>query len=130
MSRGQGLGPVTAPHSGPRKAGEKRGNMSIEEKLEKFRAALEEATKEGFKSNGYSLDNPGHAASVLCRVVMGKKYAKVDTGSSGRYMVEIETGNIYGIKGYGVVHRGRAYGNLDTVTGFRWAGVHAVPVNE
>ena len=42
----------------------------------------------------------------------GRKYTKVDVGSSGRYMIENDTGNIYGIKAYGVIHRGHCYGNL------------------
>ena len=44
----------------------------------------------------------------------GKHYTKVDVGSSGKFMVENETGNIYGIKGYGVVHTGHFYGTLNT----------------
>lgn len=43
----------------------------------------------------------------------GKKYTKVDVGRSGRYMVENDTGRIYGIKAYGVIHRVRYYGVLD-----------------
>jgi len=39
----------------------------------------------------------------------------VDIGNSGRFMIEIETGNIFGIKGYGTVHRGHFYGTLETV---------------
>jgi hypothetical protein len=41
------------------------------------------------------------------------KYIKIDAGTSGKYMVEVATGNIYGIKAYGVVHKGRFYGNIE-----------------
>lgn len=50
----------------------------------------------------------------------GKKFAKVDIGTSGRYMVEVETGNIFGIKGYGQVHKGHFYGTLETTSEYYW----------
>ena len=53
------------------------------------------------------------------RVVPGRKYTKVNVGDSGRFMVDDE-GNIYGIKAYGVIHRGHRYGNLATVDQWHW----------
>jgi hypothetical protein len=50
----------------------------------------------------------------------GLKYIKVDVGESGKYMVEASTGDIYGIKAYGVIHRGHHYGNLDTINEYFW----------
>ena len=50
----------------------------------------------------------------------GVKYTKVDVGTSGKYMVENATGNIFGIKGYGMVHRGHFYGTLDTINEYYW----------
>lgn len=58
----------------------------------------------------------------------GKKYARVDIGSSGRYMVVIDTGEIFGIKAYGVIHKGHRYGTLDTVSEWFWGGYVAEPV--
>ena len=46
-------------------------------------------------------------------VTPGRKYTRVDVGMSGRFMVENDTGAIYGIKAYGVIHRGHYYGTLD-----------------
>jgi len=43
----------------------------------------------------------------------GVKYTKVDVGTSGRFMVVNATGEIYGIKAYGVIHRGHYFGTLD-----------------
>lgn len=59
-------------------------------------------------------------------VKMGRKYANIDFGGSGKYMVELATGNIYGIKAYGVIHRGHQYGTLDTVNDWDWSGYTAV----
>lgn len=53
-------------------------------------------------------------------VIPGKKYVKVNVGNSGRFMVEVETGNIFGTKGYGVIHRGHFYGTLDTIDEYFW----------
>ena len=36
-------------------------------------------------------------------------------------MVELSTGNIYGIKAYGVIHRGHFYGTLDTINDYDWS---------
>jgi hypothetical protein len=59
---------------------------------------------------------------------IGKKYVNVDRRNAGVYMVVIETGEIFGIKGYGVIHRGHYYGTLDTIADFDWSDYRAVPV--
>jgi hypothetical protein len=73
-------------------------------------------------------DHPTLDAERECHVnvMHGKKYTKLDVGSSGKYMVENETGNIYGIKAYGVIHRGHFYGTLDTINNWDWSGYAAV----
>lgn len=93
----------------------------MEKKLEYFRATLESAQRDGIVARGYDPEISGYR----CRVRMGRKYACVDTGGphwSGKYMVELTTGAIYGIKAYGVIHRGKRYGSLDTVDAFDWSG--------
>lgn len=42
----------------------------------------------------------------------GAKYARLDIGSSGAFMVELSTGTIYGIKGYGKVDKKKNVGNI------------------
>lgn len=59
-------------------------------------------------------------------VTPGKKYTKVDFGGSGKYMVVHETGQIFGIKAYGVIHKGHYYGTLDTIHDYYWGGYHGV----
>lgn len=54
------------------------------------------------------------------KVTPGRVYTKVDFGGSGKYMVENATGIIFGIKGYGQVHRGYRYGTLDTIHDWFW----------
>ena len=55
------------------------------------------------------------------KVKFGQKYVKVDVGSSGKFMVEVSTGNIFGIKAYGQIHRGHFYGTLDTINDYDWS---------
>ena len=64
------------------------------------------------------------ADAETVQVRPGKVYTKVDIGPahniSGKFMVETETGIIYGIKAYGKVHKGHVYGTLDTTADWYW----------
>ncbi len=70
-------------------------------------------------------DSPQHEWEQV-RVVPGPKYTKVDIGPkgnmSGKYMIDNATGEIFGIKGYGRIHRAHRYGTLDTVNDWYWGG--------
>ena len=68
---------------------------------------------------------PIHQANYTAHVHMGKKFDRVDVGGSGKYMVDMETGVIYGVKGYGVAHRGHVFGTLDTIADWIWSGYRA-----
>ena len=92
---------------------------------EKLKNLCDKITKEGqayLTKCGYScqcnLDN------AVAHYHIGKKYARVDIGGSGRYMVDLE-GNIFGIKAYGVIHKGHCYGTLDTIEEFFWGDYKA-----
>ena len=54
----------------------------------------------------------------------GKKYIKVDVGSSGKYMIDSE-GNIFGIKAYGVINKKHHYGSLETINEYYWGSYKA-----
>lgn len=106
--------------------------MNMTDKLEAFRALVESDTRRGYaeswerdQARGLNYPLSVHEPQMVCKVKLGRKYANVDVGTSGRYMVELDTGNIYGIKAYGVIHRGHAYGNLDTVAEWDWSGYKA-----
>ena len=64
------------------------------------------------------------------QVKPGPVYTKIDRGPehnrSGMLMIENATGMIYGIKGYGKVHRGHRYGTLDTVDQWYWGNYYPV----
>ena len=83
------------------------------DKINRFAWLLEDQVKAAMA--GY-----GGLANLQVKVKPSRKYTKVNVGDSGRYMIENDTGNIYGIKGYGVVHRGHWYGTLDTIDEWDW----------
>lgn len=62
---------------------------------------------------------------LLVAIKPGPKYTKVDIEGSGRYIVVNETGDIVGIKGYGVPNWLHRYGTLDTVDAWEWSGYSA-----
>lgn len=64
--------------------------------------------------------------NVKTSIKMGVKFARVDIGSSGRYMVDLATSEIYGIKAYGVIHRGHRFGTLDTIQEWDWSEYRAI----
>lgn len=64
------------------------------------------------------------------KISEGRKYINVDVGGSGVFMVTKEDGEIFGIKGYGVIHKGHQYGTLDTVGAWYWGLYRGVRFNE
>ena len=98
----------------------------MQEKLNKFAKLLEKQQIENLHVRNIACQ----ANINNCKVTIkpGKKYVKVDVGSSGKYIVDAD-GNIFGIKGYGVIHRGRRFGTLDTIDEWDWGGYGAVRIN-
>lgn len=96
--------------------------VDIGSKLQNFQDMLEQHQEERFAKENPNL---GSSGSTKVKIKWGDKYIKVDVGSGGKYMVERSTGDIYGIKGYGVIHRGKRYGNLDTIGDYYWGGYTA-----
>lgn len=94
------------------------------EKLEAFRALVEAQQKERMTSQGFDLAKHGNNYDVT--VKPKAKYTYVDIGSSGRYIVVNATGEIFGIKAYGVIHRGHTCGTLDTIGEWYWGDYYPV----
>jgi len=97
------------------------------DKIKKFAELLEKQQIERLHKDNLAcqcnIDN--------CKVSIkeGKKYVKVDVGRSGMYMVDAE-GNIFGIKGYGVIHRGHHFGTLDTIDDYYWGNYRDYKLNK
>lgn len=99
---------------------------------------LAEQLKEQQQARLRALYSDWQADREDVKVIPGAKYTKVDTGFDsaepgglgqwqGRLMVEHETGNIYGIKAYGKVHKGHQYGTLETVDDWDWGEFYPKP---
>jgi hypothetical protein len=88
--------------------------------VEELAAVILEQTREVLRAKGYDSQVDGEQVQVR----PGRKYTKVDRGPghnmSGFLMVDNETGEIFGIKGYGVPHRGHRYGTLATAGDWFW----------
>lgn len=97
-------------------------NLTTLGKLERLANKIEEQQLARLHKMGITY--AGHEASAKVSIKPGKKYTKVDIGSSGAYMVD-EEGNIYGIKAYGVIHMGHHYGTLDTIDQYYWGEYRA-----
>lgn len=92
--------------------------LSIEQKIKSFAELLEQEQIERLHKTDLACEANIINSKVTTKA--GKKYIKVDVGSSGKYMVEISTQRIYGIKAYGVIHRGHYYGTLDEIHQWYW----------
>lgn len=100
----------------------------MDDKLKAFADLLGQQQLERFTREYPTLaQQPAYVAQhVTVKVRPGPKYARVDVGNSGKYMVVNATGEIFGIKAYGVIHRGHQYGTLDTIWDWDWSGYTAV----
>ena len=96
--------------------------------VEDFGALLLTATRERLYAENPKAE-PGFYDYYAVKIHVGRVYTRVDVGPefnmSGKYMVENDTGIIFGIKGYGVVHKGHYYGTLAEIHTYAWGGYTA-----
>lgn len=97
-----------------------------EEKLNAFAALVQKEQLLQLLRSNYSYE--GNERDCRVELKTGRQYAKIDVGSSGKYMVD-KNGNIFGIKAYGVVHKEHKYGTLDTTGEYYW-GKHKAEKKE
>ncbi len=111
--------------------------MNIRNEIERLRAELDEASRaEGAASMTKWTGKP--LADLLERNYSaqahhGRKYARLDIGHSGAFMVDLTIGTVYGIRGYGVRHPQVIHGQVDRITGAqllprRFARAHTPPI--
>lgn len=84
------------------------------DKLRQLARDWHEAGRAGFELRFPSVDYDKFEPKS---VVEKQKYYYLDEGTSGVYMVEKKTGDIYRIKAYGKIHRQKLCGNVASVTG-------------
>lgn len=77
-------------------------------KIEEILKQWHEAGRAAFQKTYESLDYDSESYSKHYHV--GGKYVRLDTGTSGAFMVEIESGIVYEIKSYGVPNKRKIVG--------------------
>ena len=97
--------------------------MTTDAKIDELAALI--TTEQQAKLVTAGLDCAPNMQQAIAHVHKGPKYTRVDVGSSGKYMIENETGRIFGIKAYGVVCRGHYFGTLDTIHDYNWGSYRA-----
>jgi hypothetical protein len=100
----------------------------MNEKIAQLAALITEHQRVEWIKSGYTHDMDGARPECAWVAVVkpGIKYTKINVGDSGKYMIDNITGEIFGIKGYGVIHRGHRYGTLDTIHNWYWGGYVAM----
>jgi hypothetical protein len=97
--------------------------MTQQEQLQQLADLITKEQQEDLIASGLGCE--ANLQSAIAYIKAGRKYTKIDVGSSGKYMVENSTGRIYGIKAYGQVHLGHYYGTLDTIDQYHWGRYYA-----
>ena len=100
-------------------------SLTHAQKLQALANLISQQSIERLKED--KLDCPTNVDNALATVKPGKKYTKIDRNRSGMLMVDAE-GNIFGVKAYGVIHKGHYYGTLDTINNYYWGNYHPQPI--
>lgn len=88
-------------------------NVALGLTMERFREVLDQ-WEEAAKHNHYVVNKYTHPHdAVHAHIPKGNGiYARLDIGGSGAWMLDLTTGDIYSIKGYGKVDKKKVAGNI------------------
>lgn len=91
------------------------------EEIKKFVEELNEAQKERFKELGYKSEcfivDDELTEQHRFNIKEKKKYIYIDCGTGGNFMIIKDTLEIFGIKAYGTINKGKFYGRIGEVEG-------------
>lgn len=82
-------------------------------RIETLLSQWHEEHRADFVKSGYTNLLASFDAQEKKHMHIGAKYARLDVGGSGAWMVEMETGIVYGIKGYGTPDKKKIAGNVN-----------------
>jgi hypothetical protein len=92
--------------------------LITDERLINLCSLVEQQKKERLKR--LKMDCQVNIDNCKINLVDGKKYIKLDVGRSGFVMIDKLTEDIFGIKAYGVIHKGHHYGDLSSISSWYW----------
>jgi len=82
------------------------------------------------KIDEYNKSYYPHLSKEPVIIKTGRKYTKIDVGSSGKFMLDNSNEHLYFIKGYGVIDRRKDFGFLPDIiqVNFAWDGYSIIPL--
>jgi len=86
----------------------------MKEKLEKLANDWHEAGRNEFENHNSHLVYDDYAPKT---VIEARKYFYLDAGTSGAFVVDKMSGDIFKIKSYGVPNKKKFVGHVDEITG-------------
>ena len=96
--------------------------LTLMDKIKEFASLLEAQQIERLHKDNLACQCNIDNARV--HIKEGKKYIKVNIGTSGKYMIDMD-GHIFGIKGYGVINKKHYYDTLETINTYYWGDYKA-----
>ncbi len=82
-------------------------------RVEQLLSQWHEAHRQQFVRDGYTNLLDSFDVQEKKHVHVGAKYARLDVGGSGAFMLEMATGVIFGIKGYGTADKKKIVGDIN-----------------
>lgn len=86
------------------------------ERIKLILSQWHEAHRLDFVRSGYTNLLASFDTQEQKHIHVGAKYARLDVGGSGAWMLEMETGVVYGIKGYGTPDKKKIAGDINDPT--------------
>lgn len=90
-----------------------RTQPAMIERLNVLLSQWHEAHRQDFVRKGYTNLLDSFDTQEQKHIHIGDKYARLDVGGSGAWMLEVSTGLVYGIKGYGTPDKKKIAGDLN-----------------
>ena len=103
-------------------------SLTQAEKIIKLCTKIRKETRQRLTKD--ELDCKVNLDNTIATFKVGNKYTKIDVGNSGKYMIDNSNQQIFGIKAYGVIHKGHQYGTLDTIDAYNWGNYTAVKIKK
>ncbi len=98
----------------------------MEEKIKKLCELITKQQQERLKQQ--KLDCQCNLDNAIAIYKIKNKYTYIDLKSSGRYMIDNLTGEIFGIKAYGVINKQHFFGTIDTINDYFWGNYTAYKI--
>ncbi len=101
--------------------------MELTDKVNEIVNEMNVVELERLKASGYTneifFNDGGLTDQYKIKSIEKKKYINIDFGSSGGFMVNKETSEVFNIKGYGKINKKKCYGSIFNLDGRKLHGL-------